>query len=289
MALVFGEAHLSYGELERRANRLAHHLRQLGVGRGETPVATRLERSAAMVVACLAIVKAGGYYVPLDLDYPAERVAFMLSEDREIFTEPADAERAVLANEIFPDTPGRFSESDLLQMNGRTSLHDLTRALWDLAWRGAISSDTFDKVRRGVLAGFRAPRIPTSKESRYRGALNRRWQKGAIETGAWYRLPPVESTGDALDEDALNRDRARLLLDRYGVLFRELLERETLLLRWRSLFRTLRLLELSGEVVGGYFFKGVKGIQFASLKAIESLKDGLNENIIYWMNAADPG
>ncbi|MCP4654737.1 MAG: AMP-binding protein, partial [bacterium] len=79
-ALIFGEVHLSYGELNRRANRLAHHLRQLGVGVArdpgapETPVATRLERSAAMVVTLLAIVKAGGYYVPLDLDYPAERV-----------------------------------------------------------------------------------------------------------------------------------------------------------------------------------------------------------------------
>ena len=70
---------MSYGELNRRANRLARHLLRLGVGPGE-PVALGLERSGEMIGAILAVLKAGGVYVPLDPTYPAERLAFSLAD-----------------------------------------------------------------------------------------------------------------------------------------------------------------------------------------------------------------
>jgi amino acid adenylation domain-containing protein len=70
---------LTYGELDRRANRLAHRLRATGVGL-ETPVGLAVERSPALVVGMLGILKAGGHYVPLDPAYPAERLAFMAAD-----------------------------------------------------------------------------------------------------------------------------------------------------------------------------------------------------------------
>jgi len=70
---------LTYGELDRRANRLAHHLRALGVGPG-TLVGLCVERSAATPLALMAIAKAGGAYVPLDPSYPKERLGFMLED-----------------------------------------------------------------------------------------------------------------------------------------------------------------------------------------------------------------
>ncbi|MBV9775157.1 MAG: AMP-binding protein, partial [Gemmatimonadetes bacterium] len=79
VALVAGELRLSYGELDREANRLAHHLRGLGVG-VESRVGICLERSPELVVAELAILKAGGAFVPLDPAYPAERLAYMLAD-----------------------------------------------------------------------------------------------------------------------------------------------------------------------------------------------------------------
>jgi amino acid adenylation domain-containing protein len=79
MAAVFGDERLTYGELDRRANRLANFLRRLGAGLG-TPVAIYLERSLEMVVSTLAVLKAGGAYVPLDTSYPEERLAFMLAD-----------------------------------------------------------------------------------------------------------------------------------------------------------------------------------------------------------------
>ena len=74
-------ARLTYGELERRANRLAHHLRARGVG-PEVPVAICADRTLARVVGIVAVLKAGGAYVSLDPGYPRERLAFLLDDAR---------------------------------------------------------------------------------------------------------------------------------------------------------------------------------------------------------------
>ncbi|WP_248796630.1 non-ribosomal peptide synthetase [Pseudomonas sp. MWU13-2105] len=78
-ALIFGEEQLTYAELERRVNRLAHQLRALGVG-PEVPVGISVDRGLEMVVGLLAILKAGGAYVPLDPEFPRERLAYMIRD-----------------------------------------------------------------------------------------------------------------------------------------------------------------------------------------------------------------
>src|SRR5207344_515282 len=80
-AVVCADEHLTYAELDRRANQLAHHLRGLGVG-PEVVVGLCVERSPAMIVGLVGILKAGGAYLPLDPDYPPERLAFMLEDAR---------------------------------------------------------------------------------------------------------------------------------------------------------------------------------------------------------------
>ena len=81
VAVVFENSRLTYGELNRRANQLAHFLRARGVG-PETLVGVYLERSLEMVVAVLAVLKAGGAYVPLDPSYPKERLSYILDDAR---------------------------------------------------------------------------------------------------------------------------------------------------------------------------------------------------------------
>jgi nonribosomal peptide synthetase DhbF len=78
-ALVFGAQRLSYAELNDRANRLAHRLRDLGVG-PDALVGVCCHRSPELVIALLATLKAGGAYLPLDPAYPRERLAFMLED-----------------------------------------------------------------------------------------------------------------------------------------------------------------------------------------------------------------
>jgi amino acid adenylation domain-containing protein len=80
-ALIFEEEQLTYRQLNRRANQLAHYLQKLGVG-PDTLVGICIERSIEMIVGLLGVLKAGGAYLPLDPTYPAERLAFMLSDSR---------------------------------------------------------------------------------------------------------------------------------------------------------------------------------------------------------------
>jgi amino acid adenylation domain-containing protein len=101
VAVVFDRERLTYRELDERANRLAHHLRGLGVA-PEAAVALCLERSADMLVGLLGILKAGGAYVPIDPEYPPERIGVMLEDG---------APRVLLTQssllEVLPDTAAR--------------------------------------------------------------------------------------------------------------------------------------------------------------------------------------
>ena len=81
VALVYEGQRLSYTELNRRANQLAHRLRELGVTPDQL-VGLRIERGVEMVVGIIGILKAGGAYLPLDPAYPKDRVAFMLEDSR---------------------------------------------------------------------------------------------------------------------------------------------------------------------------------------------------------------
>jgi ATP-dependent Lhr-like helicase len=170
--------------------------------------------------------------------------------------------------------------------------------LWREAWQGRVSSDTFLPVRRAIEARFQPPDPAPVRPGRIRGGRRggrgtragvARWAPAARPyPGLWFALePPVESR-DALEEEELNRDRVRLLLDRYGIVFRELLARELPALQWGRLFRTLRLMELSGEVLAGCFFEGIPGLQFASHGAFRRLRRGLDREAVFWCSAQDP-
>ncbi|BCK68043.1 hypothetical protein Srufu_019960 [Streptomyces libani subsp. rufus] len=100
IALVCGPESLSYGELNARANRLAHWLIGEGVG-PEKLVAVELPRSVDLVVSLLAVLKAGGAYVPVDPEYPAERRAFMLADAAPVLV----LDEAALTRDLsaFPD------------------------------------------------------------------------------------------------------------------------------------------------------------------------------------------
>lgn len=79
LAVASASERLTYAELDRRANQLAHYLKAIGVG-PEQVVGLHLERSVASVIGALAVLKAGGAYLPLDPSLPAERLRFMLSD-----------------------------------------------------------------------------------------------------------------------------------------------------------------------------------------------------------------
>jgi ATP-dependent Lhr-like helicase len=132
------------------------------------------------------------------------------------------------------------------------------------------------------------PKKLDRRESRVRRLSLVERKEGPFYPGNWRPVPRPEPPEDVLEREELRKDRARLLLDRYGILFRELLQREWPALRWSSVFRALRIMELSGEVVAGIFFHGIPGPQFISHRAFRRLQRKLPEDGIYWINATDP-
>jgi amino acid adenylation domain-containing protein len=125
LAAAYGKEQVSYRQLNERANQLAHHLRQLGVG-PETLVGLYMSRSITLLVGLLGIMKAGGAYVPLDPTYPAERIAFMLADSqvRLVVTEtaglhhiPEHHAQVVLLDNDWPEIAQQRTENPDSQVN----------------------------------------------------------------------------------------------------------------------------------------------------------------------------
>ncbi|MGF6813134.1 amino acid adenylation domain-containing protein [Paraburkholderia sp. Clong3] len=184
VAVVHEAEELGYGELNRRANRLAHHLIGLGV-KPDQPVAICLERSPAMVVGILAILKAGGAYVPLDPAYPSARLNQVLEDA---------APRLLLC-----DAAGRQAlGADAL---GQVSVVDLDTAT--PGWAGRPSSDP-DPRALGLTARHLAYIIYTSGSTgtpkgvmvEHRGLVNLGLaQIGLFDVGSNSRVVQFASLG----------------------------------------------------------------------------------------------
>jgi len=233
-----------------------------------------------------------------------ERVGFCFSADAELYAagaregghaaeSPAPAgghaaESPAPADAVIPrGSAGKYGFWDLVDSTKLDSAA-LAGILWDLAWKGEVSADSFQPVRRGISNGFVAEEAGAEARTRRgtRGGFSR-WQSSRPAAGSWFRMPRRPEP-DALEEEEDSRERIRQVLQRYGVIFREILEQELPSLRWSRLFRSLRLMEFSGEVVTGRFFDGVHGLQFAAPAALDSLAAPVREDAIFWMNAADP-
>ncbi|MET1077654.1 MAG: amino acid adenylation domain-containing protein [Pseudomonas sp.] len=144
-ALVFQQARLSYGELNAAANRLAHHLRELGVG-PDVRVALCFERSLAMVVGLLAVLKAGGAYVPLDPAHPPARLGHLLADSAPRLVLTHGPARAALAAAL----QGSVEAPPLLDLDADAG-----------SWAGA-SPDDLAPEQIGLTPGHLAYVIYTS-------------------------------------------------------------------------------------------------------------------------------
>jgi ATP-dependent Lhr-like helicase len=214
------------------------------------------------------------------------RCTFVATADLDLVRPPDLAELARVT-EVLPSRAGRFTLADLAQAHQEPS-SAIAAKLWQLAWDGLVTNDDLTALRQGVASGFVAsePPPPPPRRPRRRGFA--RWRTERPFAGNWLAVPWPEPPEDPLDEEELCRERARLLLARYGILFRELCERELPALAWSRLFRALRLLELSGEVVTGELVAGPAGPQFALPEAATLLERVADEPASVWLSALDP-
>ncbi|NYF79290.1 DEAD/DEAH box helicase [Granulicella arctica] len=190
-------------------------------------------------------------------------------------------------------SPEALQLRTLLQQRGACFSNDIQRildltrtqtqhALWELATAGLAAADGFDQLR--IMMDPR--RKPTT------AAPNKKTRSSA---GRWSLFNEELHAASSVIErarrtDAALESAARMLLTRYGVLFRDLLARESNAPKWRDLLGILRRLEARGEIRGGRFVTGFGGEQFALPQAVESLRSARHRDSldILTVAAADP-
>jgi amino acid adenylation domain-containing protein len=133
IAVVFEDQWISYEELNRRSNRLANHLQQIGAAAGK-PVGILMERSPEMVVGLLAILKSGAPYLPLDPEYPRERIDYMLADAQpavvltveRLSDRVAGPQRLICVDELF-ESP---AEASFANIEGAATVDDLAYVIY---------------------------------------------------------------------------------------------------------------------------------------------------------------
>ncbi len=195
---------------------------------------------------------------------------------------------------LFRDSSARYDFSTIVRLSNQRPI-ELNQRLWNAVWRGEVTNDTFASLRHGIENNFKVTDL-TERSSRSSSRRRRHssrvafsmWMGSLPLAGNWLRIPWPEHDDDLLEREERSKDRARIFLERYGILFREMLQNELPPFSWPSVFRALRLMELSGEVLTGYFFHGIPGPQFISREAFHMLQRGMDEDFIYWISALDP-
>lgn len=225
-----------------------------------------------------------------------KKVTFCLSDESNIMIKPPANESAILT--VTESLPW-CTYTDLLLKSGLDSTSFAYR-FWKDVWSGHLHCDSFDAIRKGAEDNFGEGKMEKSSSltipdnpffcsSHFKmGDSFNRWKVNNSIPGLWKKIEYDKDPDNLLTEHEINKQRVRQLLNRYGVLFRELLSLEASHFQWPKLFKTLRIMELSGEIIAGHFFEEIPGIQFISASALQILKRGLPEDAVYRINAIDP-
>ncbi len=191
----------------------------------------------------------------------------------------------------FMQQRGASFQSDIVSATKRLP-SDVEEALWTLAASGMATTDGLEALRQR-LRGTKRSRRPSFDKLRANGggrtngggSLRSAPGRGRRGFSRWWLLEAVEPVEDRAEAVA------RQLLHRYGILFPELLARESLSCRWRDLVRVLRRLEARGEIRGGRFVSGFIGEQFALPEAADALRRWRNrepDDRLVIVSACDP-
>ncbi|HEU5414205.1 MAG TPA: DEAD/DEAH box helicase [Candidatus Angelobacter sp.] len=195
-------------------------------------------------------------------------ITFFVREEAEWMALPSvHSAHEQAKHEIKGLSPGAREVMEFLRSRGASFFVDIVRGtgklkaevetgLWELVAAGLVTADGFDNLRALI--------DPKRRSGHGSGKTNR----PRHSAGRWSLLSPLQGE----DPQRALESVCRMLLERYGVVFRELLARESILPRWRDMLITFRRLEDRGEIRGGRFINGFIGEQFALPIAVESLR-----------------
>lgn len=182
---------------------------------------------------------------------------------------------------------GALFHNEIVDLIGRQPI-EVKEALWDLVTRGLVTADGFSAVRSLLDSRLRQHARPHSFRQGPRHGLRRGMNQTPANVGRW-SLIPEPTNGHSPDE--LAEAVAEQLLARWGVVFHDLLMRETLTVPWRDLLWAFRRLEARGVIRGGRFITGFVGEQYALPEAVEALRRTRRiepDGTTLTLSAADP-
>ena len=223
-----------------------------------------------------------------------QEVQFAYTDELHLASFPQRDREEVDREKLLPDPGKKYEFGELLELH-EMAPSEVSNQLWKEAWNGTVSNDRFATLRHAISNHFKVPSLLTDTTPKRRRIMSRptrsmlsKWKGAQPSQGHWFQLPELEEIEEGIESEEIKKDRVRLLLDRYGILFRELLWKETPPFSWKTLFRTLRIMEFSGEVISGYFFQDIPGPQFTTQKTLRQLQSGDACDRPYWINATDP-
>ncbi len=199
---------------------------------------------------------------------------------------------ADILSPLFRDHNARYSylqiSDQLRQQNHSVDTIQANKLWWDAVWSGSITADSLTPLRQGLQRNFQLTAAGSGSSRTVSGARRRARNTVNVWPGNWQLVPAAAPETDPLTELEECRERVHLLLDRYGIINREIANREGAKLRWSAIFRALRIMELSGEVLQGLFFKQLSGPQFISQRAFNRLLQNEKPPQHFWCSAVDP-
>ncbi len=188
--------------------------------------------------------------------------------------------------EMFVDPNARYTFFQLADRQD-AGLDTFNELWWNSIWAGELIADSLQPLRQGLARNYSftgTSSLSTSMQTSRRAARTKSQGWG----GNWSVRTPREQEVDPLTRLEDEKECARLLLDRYGFVCRELANREGGELKWSRVFKALRTMELAGEVFAGYFFEGLSGPQFISPAGLNLFQRNDAPPAAYWVNALDP-
>ena len=213
-----------------------------------------------------------------------EQVTFAFEDEIDALAPRAENPAGI--DSLFADPAARYTFVQLMDAADADAAA-FNALFWDAVWKGSIAADDPRPLRTALERRFLL--APNAGGTHDRRRVRARARQAAVGwPGNWFLTPAAEAPPDALSRLEAAKDRCRVLLDRYGVVCRELANREGGAFRWAAVFPALRVMELAGEVQAGLFFEELSGPQFAVPVALRQLERLDIAHSTFLVAATDP-
>ncbi|MEM7099890.1 MAG: DEAD/DEAH box helicase [Pseudomonadota bacterium] len=192
----------------------------------------------------------------------------------------------ILSTLAFPDPNASYTFNQVANTLD-TSSQALNEQWWGAVWAGQLVCHDLAHLRKANQRNYNLTHLQSRVSNR------RRLARAPLSWPGQWQLVSISGPSDPLTQLENDKERVRLLLDRYGFVNRDIVNREQWqsdqgIWKWRDAFRALRIMELAGEVFTGCFFNAMSTPQFISPRALSTLQANRNRVHTFWINATDP-